>query len=218
MPTRHTGGSGSRTRRSLTAACALALAATLALGLVQSRAEPPPIAGKPLAEQLAACAACHGDGGIATAPNVPSLAGQQPLFITNQLILFREGLRKSDLMSPSAKGLKDDEILRLAEAFAKMPAAPLPPAAAPGPADPARMQRGATLIQAMRCASCHLPSMHGREQIPRLAGQREDYLALAMREWRDNQRVGADTTMIAAMYGATDADIAALAHYLARMN
>lgn len=180
-------------------------------------AQAPPIAGKPLAEQLEACAACHGEGGHATAPNVPSLAGQQPLFLTNQLILFREGLRKSELMEPFAKGLKDEEIIRLSEALAKLP---LKSAAVPGaalaPLDPVRQQRGAELIGALRCNNCHLSTLAGREQIPRITGQREDYLDMTMRQYRDNQRVGSDTSMTAAMYGVSDVDILALAHFLAR--
>ncbi len=190
-----------------------AAAITFSLWLVQSVAlgQTPSVAGKPLAEQLEACAACHGEGGNATAPNVPSLAGQQPLFLTNQLILFREGLRKSELMGPAASGLKDVEILKLSEALSKLQLKP-----APGPPDATRMQRGAELVTALRCNNCHLPNLLGREQIPRIAGQREDYLGLSLRQYRDNNRVGSDTSMTAAMYGVSDGDVDALAHFLAR--
>ncbi len=187
-------------------AAALSVGAAMAMAQVQA----PLVAGKPLAEQLEVCAACHGEGGNATAPTVPSLAGQQPLYITNQLILFRERLRKSELMSPSAEGLADEEILKLADAFAKLtlrPAAVTP--------DAVRMARGAELVTSLRCNNCHLPTLQGREQIPRIAGQREDYLVQSMRQYRDNQRVGSDTSMAAAMYGVPDADVAALAHFLA---
>ena len=36
-----------------------------------------------------------------------------------------------------------------------------------------------------------------------------------MLAYRDNRRTGGDTIMAAALYGASDADIRALAHYLA---
>lgn len=190
-------------------------AAALYLGLggnaVPVNAQAPPIAGKPIAEQLELCAACHGEGGNATAPNVPSLAGQQPLFLTNQLILFREGLRKSELMSPSARGLKDEEILKLSDVFSKMTLKPAPPAQ-----DTTRMQRGGVLVSQLRCDNCHLPTLRGREQIPSIAGQREDYLAQSMRQYRDNQRIGSDTSMTGAMYAVPDTDVDALAHFLAQ--
>jgi cytochrome c553 len=51
--------------------------------------------------------------------------------------------------------------------------------------------------------------------MPRLAGQRLDYMTDALKAFRDNQRSGADTLMTAAVVGLSDADLAALAHYAA---
>lgn len=44
----------------------------------------------------------------------------------------------------------------------------------------------------------------------------EEYLVDAMVGYRDGKRSGADTTMTEVLYGVSDADIKALAHYLAR--
>ena len=55
----------------------------------------------------------------------------------------------------------------------------------------------------------------GQRQIPRIANQREDYLAASLTAYRDNKRTGIDTSMNAAMYQVTDEDIRALAHFLA---
>ncbi len=49
--------------------------------------------------------------------------------------------------------------------------------------------------------------------MPRLARQRIDYLLYSMKSFRDNQRQGADTAMTAVIFGASDADLTALAHY-----
>src|ERR671933_955196 len=73
-------------------------------------------------ERLQLCAACHGEDGNSTNPAVPSIAGQPRLFLENQLILFREELRKSDQMQPVVKGLQDAEIVKLAQHFSNMPA------------------------------------------------------------------------------------------------
>jgi cytochrome c553 len=51
--------------------------------------------------------------------------------------------------------------------------------------------------------------------MPRLAAQREEYLEQAMNGYRDYSRKGGDTLMAAALYGVSDADVKALAHYLA---
>ena len=67
----------------------------------------------------------------------------------------------------------------------------------------------------MRCGSCHLPTLAGQEQMPRLAKQRIDYLIHSMQSFRDDTRSGADTLMSSVVAGRSDADLAALAHYAA---
>ncbi len=149
------------------------------------------------------CANCHGDDGRSRMEGIPSLAGQPPLFIVTQMILFREGIRHVPAMQAFAAGLPDRDIEDLAAFFAALP---------PGPPED-RRPRDPALFD---CASCHLPSLAGREQIPRLTAQREDFLARTMAEYRDGARIGADTQMNGAVAGLTDAQIAALAHYLSQ--
>ena len=163
-------------------------------------------------ERLELCAACHGPGGNSVNPQIPSIAGQPKLFIENQLILFREELRKSEQMLPVVKGLKDPEIIRLAEHFSKLPAKGMET----GKADSALQKRGAQRAKELHCGICHLADYRGQNQIPRLAGQREAYLEAEMRAYRDGKRTGGDTIMAAALYGVADADLRALAHYLSR--
>jgi cytochrome c553 len=70
-----------------------------------------------------ACQACHGNSGIGTAPDIPNLAGQKAPYIKAQLISFRGGDRKHDLMNAIAKQLTDDEIENLAAFWSSLPAA-----------------------------------------------------------------------------------------------
>ncbi|HEV3009748.1 MAG TPA: c-type cytochrome [Burkholderiales bacterium] len=163
-------------------------------------------------DRVQLCAACHGPDGNSTNPQIPSIAGQPKLFLENQLILFREELRRSEQMLPVVKGLKDPEIIKLAEHFSKLAAKGMET----GVLDKNLAQRGSQRAKELRCGTCHLPDYSGQNQIPRLAGQREAYLDAEMRAYRDNKRTGGDTIMAAALYGVSDADIKALAHYLAR--
>jgi cytochrome c553 len=168
-------------------------------------------------ERLPLCAGCHGPDGNSEIPGIPSIAGQPKLFLETQLVLFREEVRVLPRMQPPAKGvakgLSDREIVHLAEHFAALRAR----SSASGPADPAQIARGRELAGKLHCGSCHLPNFRGGAQIPRLAGQREDYLTDSMLGYRDNPRGGGDTIMAAALYGVSDADLRALAHYLARL-
>lgn len=163
-------------------------------------------------DRVQLCAACHGPDGNSTNPQVPSIAGQPKLFLENQLILFREELRKSEQMAPVVKGLKDAEIIKLAEHFSRLPAKSLET----GPVNAAFMKLGLEKAKALRCGVCHLADYSGQNQIPRLAGQREAYLEAEMRAYRDGKRSGGDTIMAATLYGVSDADIKALAHFLSR--
>ena len=163
-----------------------------------------------LQERLIQCGACHGEDGNSRIENIPSLAGQPEFFVMNQLFLMREGVRRIDAMVPFVRQLKDDELQGLASHYSKL--APKPSGEA---IDAALAKRGAVLSTSLRCASCHLPSLAGQEQMPRLAKQRLDYLIHSLREFRDNKRSGADTMMSATVLGVSDADLAALAHFAA---
>jgi cytochrome c553 len=158
------------------------------------------------------CAACHGAGGNSTTQGIPSIAGQPKLFIENQLVLFREELRRSAAMLPVVKGMKDAEIVKLAEHFAKLPAK----VTTAGNLDKELFSKGRGLSKKLRCGVCHLPDFRGQNQVPRIAAQREEYLDAEMRAYRDNTRSGGDTIMAATLYGVSDAEIRALAHFLSR--
>ena len=166
--------------------------------------------GQGIEERIQLCGACHGEDGNAKLENIPSLAGQPDFFILNQLVLIREGVRKIEVMVPVVKGMKDEEITALATHFSKL--APKPSGE---PIEPALVKRGAELAEQKQCASCHLPSLAGQQQIPRLAKQRVDYLIKALKEFRDTTRPGGDTAMSANVAGLSDADLVALAHYAA---
>jgi cytochrome c553 len=165
---------------------------------------------QPSPERLAPCAACHGADGNSAVAGVPSLAGQPKIFLENYLVLVREGLRGNDAMRELLRGVKDPEIIALANHYTAL--APKPQ---PGAADAALMKRGRQVAQKNRCGTCHLPDFRGREQMPRLAGQREDFLYDIMVAYQKNKRAGGDTMMSAALYGIPDADLKALAHFLA---
>jgi cytochrome c553 len=184
----------------------------LALGLAAASLYAGAAIAQPMlhAERIKLCSTCHGEDGNAQTPNTPSLAGQPEFYLTNQLFLFREGVRNVPGMSELLKGLKDDDLVALAGHFAA-----LKPKASEETIDPALAKRGAALVEPMRCASCHLPSFAGQDQMPRLAKQRIDYLIHSLRQFRDNKRSGADTLMSNVVIGVSDDDVAALAHYVA---
>jgi cytochrome c553 len=162
--------------------------------------------------RVAVCGACHGANGNSPLKDVPSLAGQPKVFLENQLVLIREGMRDIPQMKGLLDNVPDAELTALAQHYAGLPVAKPP---AQRKADV--FTRGEALAKDMRCGICHLPNYVGREQMPRLAGQREDYMLYTMRAMKANQAVGRDPIMSASLHGISDDDLQALAHYLARV-
>ena len=107
-------------------------------------------------------------------------------FTLIQLYLFRERMRKIEIMNDVAKGMTDDDLRKFSEYFAKLP----PPVPSGDPPNPAIAARAQAVIAKNYCASCHNPDFSGREQMPRLAAQREDYLLKSLRDYKTGQRPG----------------------------
>src|SRR5262249_13212501 len=145
----------------------------------------PALAGA-VEDRLPACLACHGDKGQSAMPQTPSLGGQQKDYVLVQLYMFREKLRKVELMNQMAQGLSDDALRASSEQLAKLP----PPAPVTDAADAARIARAQALVAQHRCNFCHTPTFAGQAQVPRIADQREDYLLRTLREYKSNTRYG----------------------------
>ena len=184
------------------------LIAALAVALMASLAR-----AETIEERAVPCFACHGEHGQSETENTPSLGGQQAPYALIQLFMFREKLRAFEPMNDMAKPLTDDDLRAFSDFIAKLPK-PVPPADA---GNPARMQRAQALAQQYHCNSCHNTDFSGKENVPRIADQREDYLAKTMREYKDNTRHGYDGTMAEVLQPVTAEQIADLAYYLARL-
>jgi cytochrome c553 len=172
----------------------------------------PALRAETLEEKLAPCLACHGEKGTSETENTPSLGAQTAAYALIQTFMFREKLRVFELMNDLAKGLSDDDLRALSDAIAKLP----PPQPSADPGDSARLERGRTLLQQHRCAFCHRPDLAGADNVPRVAGQREDYLTKTLRDYKTGTRRGYDATMAEVMVPLTDQDILDLAHAIAR--
>ena len=186
-------------------AFALALAGLLSLAVSSS------LAADLVKERLPACFACHGATGTSETEGIPSLGGQPPDYLLVQLVLFRDKQRVLDPMNAMADGLGDEDLRTLADTMGRL--APPKPSGAPLVASAAA--QGRDLAVKYRCNSCHGADFAGQDQIPRLAGQREDYLAASLTAYKSNTRAGYDPAMNEVAAEVQAADIPVLARYLA---
>lgn len=77
-------------------------------------------------EAVATCAACHGEDGVGTVPENPTLAGQHADYLAQALNDYRLGKRRNPIMGMFAKELSRDDIRALAAYFAAQPGLAMP--------------------------------------------------------------------------------------------
>src|SRR5438876_7306387 len=163
-------------------------------------------AGKEKAEL---CVGCHGENGISQTENLPSLAGQPDQFIQWQLVYFRAGTRKNEQMQPVIEQINNEDIRNLGAYFGSLP----PPKNEKPDDDPELSKRGAQAAAGRRCGSCHLDTYAGTKGVARLAGQREDYLLKALRDYKGGLRSGGQAAMAEVAFPLHEEEIVALSHY-----
>jgi cytochrome c553 len=93
---------------------ALALPALLSAAVARADAPARPA-------RLGLCAACHGDNGIATAPDIPNLAAQNREYLVAALRQYRNGDRPAQAMRAVSGSLSDADIDALAAWYAAQP-------------------------------------------------------------------------------------------------
>jgi len=184
----------------LVAACAFA-------GAVQAGN---PEAGK---EKSRTCAACHGPNGNSVIPLNPNLAGQTWRYIYLQLRDFKEGRRSDPQMTPMAKDLSRDDMIALGNWFAAQK-----PAINQFKADSAKVAAGIKVADAVLCAMCHLGGFSGQNEIPRVAGQKYEYVVKQLQDFKNRRRTNDAGNMTSVAGTLSDQDIENLAQYITTLN
>jgi len=163
-----------------------------------------------LQDNVAMCAACHGENGVPQEKTTPVIWGQTEGYLYLQLRDYKRGDRKNDQMNPIAEQLARDDMFALAKVFSqkKWPSLGQPPASADVAAQ-ARRANGS-----VGCTGCHQDSYLGEGTQPRLAGQWKEYMLQTMLDFRTRAR-GNNPGMSDLMRATSEDDLKAMADYLA---
>ena len=162
------------------------------------------------------CAACHGANGRSDMAGVPVLAGNSSLYVITQLFLFREGRRKNEAMIAMAKPMTDADLRGFSDYIGTLAAVPAPaPASVP---DAARMLKEKVLAEQHRCTYCHGADLAGGQQVPRIGGQKEDYLRQTLHDFKAGERPGYTRAMTEALSQVPVEDLDLLAFYAANIS
>jgi len=148
------------------------------------------------------CGKCHGSRGISHDPMVPSLAGQEPVYLVKAIKSYRDRERYCKIAEP----YKSDQVVENIAAYYST-------------------QRTLASIEqqtsgkelAAKCDRCHAPTDRERKiNVPSLKGQSRDYLINAMQEYRGEDR---DNSMMHKMSSSYDDEmIEAIATYYAELS
>ena len=163
-------------------------------------------AGKQLAYT---CLGCHGIEGYRNAyPSfrVPKLGGQKATYLEVALKGYRAGTREHPTMQGQAMSLSDQEIQDVAAYLSSIN----------DDAVAAGGTQGASFDKAAACAACHGQNgISVNAMWPTLAGQHEDYLVHAIRQYKAGARK--DPVMSAQAAMIAEEDIPLLAAYFASL-
>jgi cytochrome c553 len=165
-----------------------------------------------LDEKVALCATCHGEEGKPVEPDYPIIWGQHYYYLYTQLRDYAAGRRVNEIMQGIVADLTKEEMQALAQYFSERP---WPRLAVDRPSEPDQ-QRAAAMAGAAECSACHLAGFVGNSRVPRVSSQQPAYLQRTITEFRNRVRNNAPDK--GALFRTfDDADIAAMAHYLAAL-
>lgn len=136
------------------------------------------------------CAACHGGNGVTVDPSqFPSLAGQAKAALFKQIRDFQTGARKSDIMTPMAQRLTQQQMADIAAYYATRASADLMVAESGVPLEISHLaQQGDPVRAIASCDSCHGSRRSGPEEAPILLGQSTSYLEQQLKNFAANAR------------------------------
>jgi cytochrome c553 len=188
------------------------LVALCVTSVAYAQAPPPPSKGASIAEKVDVCTTCHGPNGNSASPQYPVLAGQNARYLYLQLKDFKEGRRHDVQMDPMAASLERDDMLALADYFSKQKQAP-----SGFKADSAKVALGKKKTDEVLCPMCHLGEFAGQNEIPRVAGQKYEYVKKQLSDFKAKRRTNDAGNMTSVAATLSDADIDNLAQYIANL-
>ena len=173
--------------------------------LQEPKSRTAPVAGDPDAGRLAAaaCANCHAADGNASGADMPSLAGQDAVYLAKAMKTYLNGQRGHEPMQSAMTGFDEQQINDLAAFYSVQK--PLM----------RHLRKPLTAAQWLdRCDRCH--GMNGNSTDPRyarLSGQNEQYLLDVLADYANGER--SDSIMHAMSEPLNDGIIKRLAAYYA---
>ena len=155
------------------------------------------------ATKSAVCSACHGPNGNSSNPDWPRLAGQNAVYIAEQLRLFRSGARDNPVMKPLAATLQDQDIDDIAVYYEAQTPAGLEADPSYWRAGEALYLRGDPAHEVPACIACHGPVGRGNlaAGYPALRAQHSAYVIKQLKDYASGARYSGQNPAAASRNG-----------------
>jgi len=169
-------------------------------------------------QKVAACAACHGVDGNSTNADWPTIAGQHPQYMYEQLKMIQDGSRSAPLMVGQLDNKSEQDLKDMAAYFSGVETKS-------GKADADLFDLGQTIFRGgdqekgiPACASCHGANGKGNpmSRYPSLVGQKSGYVNKSLKDYASGARnTNAQQKIMHEVAGLmSDAEMQAVASYV----
>ncbi len=163
------------------------------------------------------CGACHGVDGNSLIPNFPKLAGQHASYLLKQMQDIKSDARPVPEMIGQLDAMSDQDMENMAAYYESQ-------VSTRGATKESLLELGESIYRAgirekgvAACAACHSPTAagNGPAKYPVLSGQHADYIASALRKFRNDERTNDGDTRIMRDVAArlSDKELEAVASY-----
>ncbi len=156
------------------------------------------------------CKFCHGPDGNSKKSSIPNLAAQNPIYMLRQIELFVSGERQNKTMNEIVKVLTKEDKLNIALFYSSLEVN------AQTSFDTARVDQGRQIFE-NKCFFCHGKDAHGKEELPRIASQPEEYVTKTLSSYTSTLNKRAETEMSKIARSLNGEEILSLAAYLASL-
>jgi cytochrome c553 len=176
--------------------------------------------GKQIAAQI--CIACHGldgNGTEPTNPEFPRLAAVQGEYLLKQLKEFKNGKRKSDIMSGIVASLSEADMTNLAVHYSAQKHKPNT-VRNPELVEPGKKfyNEGSPDNGVPACSGCHLQDASGTDKYPHLAAQHAAYTLQQLKRFASSERENdRGLVMQSLTLRMSEAEMKAVAEYIMSM-
>ena len=159
------------------------------------------------------CQYCHGKDGNSVKNDIPNLAQQNPVYLLKQFEYFRNGKRNNKVMNELANNLTADERVNIALYYASKK---VKQNAESKLIKVGLKHRGETIYK-KTCINCHGEKAYGDKDLPRIAGQKYEFIVKTLRAYKDKKGVRPNSPMVPVSSLLSADDILSIASYVTNM-